>query len=379
MDPVSAAVLAALASGAGEEVGRQAWTVRHRGRSVVVDSWKLRAAASRSTSGRPESGLAVRPPTASGCRPGRGGGALCGAGRIFTMLVTPSAGAHASHVLDLLFRAKTTIGNHHGDLAGYLDWANENARVLRNQVRPTDIDRLIFTPRFWRLAEFGDRRDRFTRDLLSAELTERSEMWERAWAALKAEIDRWSSDAYPIVVDTSVFIHHPDKFRDIAYAELLGVAYEEVRLIVPRVVVDELDRLKESGNQQSRWRAGHTLGVLDELLLRPRSRVTIREADNYSEVVNDGGTPHDKVTIEVLFDDAHHVRLEDNDDEIIDRTLALQAYSRMPVWLLTMDNSMAFRARMLDLRVLKPTKDIGDEPVNREPKPTVKTIAAPAR
>lgn len=295
------------------------------------------------------------------------------------MLVTPSAGAHASHVLDLLFQAKTTIGNHHGDLTSYLDWANENARVLRNQVRPTDIDRLIFTPRFWRLADFGDRRDRFTRDLLSAELAERGEVWERAWAVLKAEIDRWSSDAYPIVVDTSVFIHHPDKIRDIAYAELLGVGFEQVRLVVPRVVVDELDRLKESGNQQSRWRAAHTLGVLDELLLRPLSRVTIREADNLSAVIDVGGTPHDKVTIEVLFDDAHHVRLDDNDDEIIDRALALQAYARMPVRLLTMDTSMALRARMLDLRVLKPTKDIGDEPVKSEPKPTVKTKAAPAR
>lgn len=295
------------------------------------------------------------------------------------MLVTPSPGAQASHVLDLLFRAKTTIGNHHGDPTSYLDWANETAQVLRNQVQPTDIDRLIFTSRFWRLSDFGDRRDRFTRDLLSAELAERAEVWERAWTVLKAEIDRWASDAYPVVMDTSVFIHHPDKIREIAYAELLGVGFEEVRLVVPRVVVDELDRLKESGNQQSRWRAAHTLGVLDELLLRPRSRVTIREADNFSAVSAAGGMPRDKVTIEVLFDDAHHVRFDDNDDEIIDRALALQAYARMPVRLLTMDTSMALRARMLDLRVVKPTKDIGDEPVKPEPKPTVKTKMAPAR
>lgn len=269
---------------------------------------------------------------------------------------------------------QTTIGNNHGDLTKYLDWANENARVLRNQIPPTDIDRLIFTPRFWRLAEFGDRRDRFTQDLLSAELTERADVWEQAWSALKAEIDRWSSDAYVIVVDTSVFIHHPDKIRDIEYADLLNIGYEEVRLVVPRVVIDELDRLKESGNQQSRWRAAHTLGVLDELLEHPRSRVTIREPDNPEEVIGTGGVPRDKVTIEVLFDDAYHVRLTDNDDEIIDRTLALQPYTRtLPVRLLTMDTSMALRARMLDVRVLKPTKDIGDEPARPEPKPTVKT------
>lgn len=63
------------------------------------------------------------------------------------MLVTPSPG-QASQVLDLLLRAKTTIGNHHGNPTSYLNWANENAQVLRNQVRPTDIDRLVFTPRF---------------------------------------------------------------------------------------------------------------------------------------------------------------------------------------------------------------------------------------
>ncbi|WP_167454681.1 hypothetical protein [Micromonospora arborensis] len=51
----------------------------------------------------------------------------------------------------------------------------------------------------------------------------------------------------------------------------------------------------------------------------------------------------------------------------------------MPVRLLTIDTSMALRARMLDLRVLKPTKDIGDEPVKPEPKPTIQTKAAPAR
>ncbi|MBU8859243.1 MULTISPECIES: hypothetical protein [unclassified Micromonospora] len=82
----------------------------------------------------------------------------------------------------------------------------------------------------------------------------------------------------------------------------------------------------------------------------------------------------------MLFDDAYHVRLTDSDDEIIDRTLALQPYTRtLPVRLLTMDTSMALRARMLDVRVLKPTKDIGDEPAKPGPKPTVKTKAAPVR
>jgi len=293
------------------------------------------------------------------------------------MLVTLSPGAQAARVLDLLFRAKTVIGNHHGDLPGYLGWAVETARMLRNQVRPTDIDRLIFTPRFWRLQALTYQVDRFSRDLLSEEMAERAEVLEHAWGALRAEINRWTPDAHPVVVDTSVFIHHPDKIRDIAYAELLGLRSTPVRLVVPRVVVDELDRLKESGNQHIRWRAGHTLGVLDELLHSPRSRVTIREPDDFNAVIDSGGMPREKVTIEVLFDDVHHIRLDDNDDEIIDRALAVQAYAGLPVRLLTMDTSMALRARMLDLRVAKPTKDLGDEPAKSELRAAVRTRTAP--
>jgi predicted ribonuclease YlaK len=181
------------------------------------------------------------------------------------------------------------------------------------------------------------------------------------------------------VVDTSVFVHHPCKNREIEYAAVIGAGFEPVRLVVPRVVIDELDRLKESGNQAVRWRAGHTLGVLDELLHHPRSRATIREEDNLSEVADAGGMPRGKVTIEVFLDDPQHVRMEDNDDEIIDRALALQAYAGHEVRLLTMDTSMALRARLLGLRVHKETRDIGQEPANPEPKPARGDGRAPAQ
>lgn len=276
-------------------------------------------------------------------------------------------------MLEVLFQCKTLIANHHGDLLGYLGWAMDTARLLRNRIRSSDIDRLIFTSRFWRLQGLAEQIDRFARDLLDMEITDRAEALEQAWTALNSEINRWGrADAELAVVDTTVFIRHPAKIREIEYAHELGLGFEPVRLVVPRVVVDELDRLKESGNQQVRWRAGHTLGVLDELLRAPRSRVTIREADNFSVVADAGGMPRDKVTIEVLFDDPNHVRLDDNDDEIIDRTLALQTYAGQRVLLLTMDTSMALRARMRDLQVRKITKDIGPEPTAPEPKPARK-------
>ena len=36
-------------------------------------------------------------------------------------------------------------------------------------------------------------------------------------------------------------------------------------MLVPIVIVDELDRLKESKDKWVRWRAGYTLAVLDRL------------------------------------------------------------------------------------------------------------------
>jgi len=272
-------------------------------------------------------------------------------------------------VLKTLFDQKTTIGNSSGKVANYLDWALTTAGLLRNQIQPSDIERLIFTPRLWRLQELGDG-TMLSQRLLSAELVEQADVFDKAWAALQAEIDRWNpAEAHLVVVDTSVFIGHPNKIREIEYADIIGARSEPVRLVVPRVVIDELDRLKESGNQVVRWRAGHTLGVLDELLTVPKGRATVREADDFAAVAAAGGMPHGVVTVEVFFDDPRHVRLDDNDDEIIDRALAVQAYAGQRVHLLTMDTSMALRARMLGLQVHKVTRPLGDEPASADPKP----------
>lgn len=286
------------------------------------------------------------------------------------MLVTPTPGTDPRDVLEVLSGQEALICECSDDLVGYLDWVLTTAEKLRTKIRPSDIDRLLFTPRMWRLQELVDRRDRssihvptmthphdrFTTGLLSIELTEKAELFQRARTALEAEVQRWTPlpdpkcvvDPEVVVVDTSVFIQHPNKIREIDYAEVIGVSEGPIRLVVPRVAIDELDRLKESGNEKVRWRARHTLGVLDELLANPRSRVFL----------SDGS----KTTVEVFFDDAHHVRLDDEDDEIIDRALALQAYTPEPVRLVTMDTSMALRARILGLEVHKPRREIGEEP-----------------
>ncbi|MFE2091568.1 hypothetical protein [Streptomyces sp. NPDC059460] len=64
--------------------------------------------------------------------------------------------------------------------------------------------------------------------------------------------------------ETSFYIHHP-KFQDVDSAALMENT-GPVRVLFPMAVVDELDRLKESKDRHTRWRADHTLAVLDKLL-----------------------------------------------------------------------------------------------------------------
>jgi hypothetical protein len=56
------------------------------------------------------------------------------------------------------------------------------------------------------------------------------------------------------------------------------------------------------------------------------------------------------------------VRLPIEDDEIIDRALAVQPLVDRPVTLITYDTGQSTRARKAGLQVVKLRKDIGEEP-----------------
>jgi PIN domain len=125
-----------------------------------------------------------------------------------------------------------------------------------------------------------------------------------------------------------------------------------VRVIVPVVILDELDGLKGSGDARRRWRAGYTLAVMEEAFAAKPVPGLLR-----GPAGNRGG-----VILDLLLDPPGHVRLPINDDEIIDRTLAAQALAGTPVTLLTFDTSEAERGRRAGLRVNKLTVPIGEEP-----------------
>ncbi|MEV4040414.1 PIN domain-containing protein [Streptomyces umbrinus] len=288
------------------------------------------------------------------------------------MLITPLPGASRDGILDNLRNIHLAAGNArshnvetaYGRLLHYLEWANNSARLLRGQISDADIDRLVLTRSHGQLLAgvghlAGTDQQRLVNGLVSLELAERVSALDAAIDALMAHIQRWGGPTWLAVADSSFYLNSPSPLADTDLHEVMGLPTdEEIHLLFPIVVVDELDRLKESGPTHPRWRAGHTLGRLDEAItagttgvLRPRGS-------------GEGQSVRGAITAEIVLDQVGHIRLPIADDEIIDRAATIQAIAGREVRLLTCDTSQATRGRIAGLNVTKlaHTAGTGKEP-----------------
>lgn len=268
-------------------------------------------------------------------------------------MVTPIPGARLELVLQLLREAHTkaqNLGNFTSAeecLLNYLTWTTEQARLLGSHVRAKDVEALFFTPVYWALLNGAGHMEgrlvpKVSIGLVNQEVRQRTEDLDRAVSSVRDAMRRWRGDVSTLVLDTSFFIEHEDKLED---TDLFTLADFEglVRVAVPMTVVDEMDRLKEARvSAHARWRARYGLAVLDRLLTGPAKLASVE--------------------VEVLPDPSGHVRLPDEDDEIVDRTLALGTMAAGPVTLVTYDTGMALRAKIAGVPCMKLPKELGPEP-----------------
>ena len=153
-----------------------------------------------------------------------------------------------------------------------------------------------------------------------------------------------------VAADTSFYIEHESKLEEVDFRPLLQIRDGPVHLLVPIVVVNELDGLKKSKNSHERWRAATPWPCsTGSSPTRPGRQLT---PEDFS-VLGSGGIPRGEVTIELVFDPPGHVRLPINDDEIIDRVMAVQPLAAREVTLLTYDTGQSTRARNAGLPVRK--------------------------
>lgn len=292
------------------------------------------------------------------------------------MLVTPRPGVSRENLLKALQSVQGEVSNLRGGVGNarnaqervlaYIEWTNSAVRMLGGQIRQSDIDRLVLTDRYslllttaGTLTSMDTPTQRVVNGLLRLELEDRATAFDAAVQALQSQILRWSGYERYVMPDTSFYIHHQNKLEDLDPGSLLGDPHTDFVVLVPMVIVDELDRLKESKDKQARWRAGYTLAVLDRLFQDGVLRALLRkgETEPAAKVA-----PLGDVWIELLFDSPGHVRLPDEDDEIIDRALSVEPLANRKVMLLTYDTGQSMRARHAGLQAVKLSREVGEEP-----------------
>lgn len=242
----------------------------------------------------------------------------------------------------------------------YIAWVANSVRLLRMQVSEGDLSRLLLSRRYWTLQAMATSPTGMTGDLVDAELADRGAILEDTLRDTREEFQRWSRVQRLVVADTTVYCQHPKKLEEMDLAALIECREEQIELVVPVAVVDELDNLKQSRDKHLRWRAMYTLAVFDRVA---GTSGVGRLRESVDSALREDGIPCGELWIDVLFDLPGHVRFPIMDDEIVDRALAVQILSGKDVTFLTYDTGQAMRARKAGLaRVNKLVQGPGPEP-----------------
>lgn len=227
----------------------------------------------------------------------------------------------------------------------YLAWADACESRLRAVFAEPQVTQQLHTQRYWYLYRFHEvqandewfgidpgpdpagQEVAVQRDFLAA-LTERAEQL-RALAQRPGRI---------LVYDTNALMHcQPPDLIDWAFL----ARADAVRLVVPLVVVDELDRKQHEGSEGMAKRARAALRTLDRIMHGTGPGAA-------AAVPGRIGT-----TLEFLMDEAEHTRRGSADDEIIERAVLLAQITGTPVTVITADTGMRLRAEATGLGTLR--------------------------
>lgn len=240
--------------------------------------------------------------------------------------------AHVLEALQQLGMGLQNVLNSSHILDEYFRWVDTAHRQLAGLLVPAQVEGLVESPRYWALLQLRDKDPARLYQLITRE----AEATQRVFAEMATELEtlhrRWLRHIGLIVVpDTNVFLHHPRTFDYVCWPEAAGTG-SIVHLVVPLVVINELDRHKRTNNKT---RARETLRRLNDYLPQPDATVDLPTRE-------EGRQP---TTLEVLVDPLDHVRLPDADSEIVDRALYVAELSGRQVAVATLDTGMRLLAK----------------------------------
>lgn len=197
-----------------------------------------------------------------------------------------------------------------GDIiSGYLTWVSDQVRMLQARLTADDLDRLLTSPRYWatltnplavpsRVSAVLEEIQHRARPMNAAVagLTEASEAWRPVDGAF----------TNLVVVDTNFWVEHENSFDATDWHEVVNSAegpsapamQDELRLVIPMVVVDELDALTHRGQLRAKV-IGATRWLYRHIGSDPGGPATLSAATESRGVV----------TVQLVFESHAHVRL----------------------------------------------------------------------
>lgn len=213
----------------------------------------------------------------------------------------------------------------------YLAWAENAERMLPNVLDVDLVDDLVHTQRYWALRTARGDEPRLAPTVL-AEMERRQRVLDALAAELELERLRWGTGASTLLVpDTNLFLQKAAPFAEIDWQSVVQTD-GEVRVVVPLIVVHELDRLKRQGNSTTATLARTSLRWLLDVLPRdPQARSGPLTAAAPS------------TTVEAYVHDGPS-RPEDADGLIITVTAWIATVSSRSTLLITRDLGMRLRA-----------------------------------
>lgn len=253
-----------------------------------------------------------------------------------------------------------------GTVHEYTLWANNAREHMQTVLSDEAVHQLLVTPRALAIPTMDPPAVAIIN--INAERRDFAQHLASIIDSLQEAFARWQPDrsATIVIPDTNIFLHHEHEIERIPWRDEVAEArqfspFRDVRIVLPILVVDELDGHKRD---ETRARARRALRTLQELLPNASGRATLDAGDGSDGVV----------TIEVLVDPLDHVRLTDNDSEIVDRAIAIASlageYQRVVV--ITGDTGMAFRAAAHGVRHVKVT--FPETVQKRHPRPSSSEI-----
>lgn len=225
----------------------------------------------------------------------------------------------------------------------YRSWADEAIRQLRHRFSESAVDVVVRTSAYWATIQMPAG-DQTTYSLVMTELTHAGSRLQKLETDLAAFLGWWDDAARIVVLDTSAVMSFGPQVGAMDWFAVLDKRPDRIlRLVLPLIVIDELDNLKDRGNNTSQRQARASLKALEPML-------QVGRRTHLPEVKHDGlGT----ATVEVLADPPAHQRLPSADDEIVQQAAMLKATTGLPSIVATRDTGMLIRAQLAQLEACR--------------------------